>query len=115
MPVQPPEISYFDRYFGRVSFRQEVFTDHGYTRPRRIMRTLKCLLSALVTMAAYGATQPVKSCESLMKVTLPVTAIHTAEVITNGSFTLPEGKAIDHLPPFCRVAGIIRPSSDSNI
>jgi hypothetical protein len=81
----------------------------------KTMRTIECLSFALFTIAAYAATEPGKSCESLAKLALPATTIATVETITGGSFTPPGGKPIDHLPAFCRVTGVIHPSSDSNI
>jgi feruloyl esterase len=47
---------------------------------------------------------------------LPDTTIRTAEAVTSGSFTPPGSRnAITNLPPFCRVAGEIAPTSDSHI
>src|SRR5208283_2623319 len=46
---------------------------------------------------------------------LPATSITSAESVPAGSFTPPGGKAIPNLPAFCRVAGAIKPSPDSNI
>jgi feruloyl esterase len=56
------------------------------------------------------------NCESLAEVALEGTTITLAQPITEGSFT-PAGapNAITNLPPFCRVAGVIKPTSDSNI
>lgn len=33
----------------------------------------------------------------------------------SGIFTLPNGKSVDGLPPFCRVAAVLHPSHDSAI
>jgi feruloyl esterase len=43
------------------------------------------------------------------------TTITTAQSVLAGTFTPPEGKAIEKLPAFCRVAGVIKPSKDSQI
>jgi len=64
----------------------------------------------LAGLPAYGAT-----CESLAGTALPDTAITAAESIPAGAFTPPYGNAIQKLPAFCRVAGVIRPTSDSYI
>jgi hypothetical protein len=50
------------------------------------------------------------ACETLAKLTLPNTFIDKAEAVTSGEF-----QTIKQLPSFCRVAGSIRPSSDSDI
>jgi hypothetical protein len=68
---------------------------------------------AMLATAAFGAARA--SCDSLAKLTLPDTSITTAEAIPAGSFTPPGGRPIPNLPAFCRVAGVIRPSADSNI
>src|SRR4030088_464185 len=54
-------------------------------------------------------------CESLAAVALPNTTITVAESRAPGEFTPPGGKPIVKLPAFCRVAGSIKPSSDSDI
>ena len=53
-------------------------------------------------------------CESLAQLRLPDTSI-TMAVTTSGSFTPPGGKPLEDLPAFCRVGGVIRPTSDSHI
>jgi feruloyl esterase len=47
---------------------------------------------------------------------LPDTTVTSAQAVTTGSFTPPgSSNAITNLPPFCRVAGVIAPTSDSRI
>jgi feruloyl esterase len=55
-------------------------------------------------------------CASLADQRLPNTTVTAAQPVTNGSFT-PAGStnAIADLPPFCRVAGVIEPTSESHI
>ncbi len=65
------------------------------------------LLLAVPAMAA--------DCEGLTKLSLPATTITTAQAVSSGTFTPPVGAAITRLPEFCRVAGVIKPSSDSHI
>jgi feruloyl esterase len=55
------------------------------------------------------------TCEGLAKVALTNTSISLAESTPAGTFTPPSGKPIPNLPAFCRVAGVIKPSADSNI
>jgi hypothetical protein len=55
------------------------------------------------------------SCESLLGLTLPNTTLTIAESRAAGEFTQPGIKPIPSLPTFCRVAGSIKPSADSDI
>lgn len=55
------------------------------------------------------------SCASLSGTSLPDTKINVAQEVTDGSFKPPGEKGLSGLPPFCRVAGVISPSSDSAI
>jgi Tannase and feruloyl esterase len=73
---------------------------------------------ATVSMPAWAEVQvvPAMSCESLASQRLPATTISTAQAITSGSFTPPgSSNALANLPPFCRVAGVIAPTTDSQI
>lgn len=73
------------------------------------MRT-RLLLVLLAALPALAGT-----CESLSHAALPGTTITTAQSIPAGTFTPPYGNALDKLPAFCRVAGVIKPASDSYI
>ncbi|MBV9574534.1 MAG: tannase/feruloyl esterase family alpha/beta hydrolase, partial [Acidobacteriales bacterium] len=55
------------------------------------------------------------SCEGLSAVTLPNTRITVAQSLPAGTFSPPYGHAIDKLPAFCRVAGLMEPTRDSSI
>jgi feruloyl esterase len=55
------------------------------------------------------------TCESLAALALPHTSIATAESRPAGDFAQPGGQPIRNLPAFCRVAGSIKPSDDSDI
>src|SRR5437868_9977374 len=77
-----------------------------------IRRALLALLSgSLWTAVAFAA----QDCAALAKTSLPGTTITRAEPVPAGTFTPPGRKPIPDLPAFCRVAGIIKPSTDSNI
>jgi Tannase and feruloyl esterase len=82
---------------------------------------LLALVQAPVDAQPAGASprdtplSPARGCESLAALRLPETTISRAEVVTSGSFTRPPEKPIEGLPPFCRVAGVIRPSADSHV
>jgi feruloyl esterase len=77
------------------------------------MRQLRVL--PLFLGLAWGAMQAAPNCEEILKLTLPATTITGASMVAAGTFTSPEGRAMPNLPAFCRVAGVIRPTSDSNI
>jgi feruloyl esterase len=118
--------------------------------PRVLCRqTGKCFVGAWLftlsgTLALSQAAPPARSCESLVKLTLPGTTITMAQTVGAGEFKVPgldsgapkgpNGKAgpegpggpaggnsfsptVDAttLPAFCRVAATLRPTSDSNI
>ena len=70
------------------------------------------LLLAAIALAANAIAAP---CDSLAKLSLAHTSITLAEAVSAGSFTPPGGRPIPNLPAFCRVAGTIKPSSDSDI
>ncbi|HYL76274.1 MAG TPA: tannase/feruloyl esterase family alpha/beta hydrolase [Bryobacteraceae bacterium] len=72
------------------------------------------------TIALFGciATFPLPaaaaSCDDLAKLTLANTTF-TAQAVPAGAFTPPGGQPIQGLPAFCRVAGVLKPSNDSEI
>ena len=76
---------------------------------RALLFTL-ALLSATVALAEGPST-----CESLASANLPQTTISIAHSVSAGSFNPPYGNPLDKLPAFCRVAGVIKPTSDSYI
>lgn len=76
------------------------------------------VLVALLFSSARPVTAqvPASVCGSLAQQSLPNTTITTAQAVTAGSFTPPgSNNAIANLPPFCRVAGVIAPTSQSQI
>jgi feruloyl esterase len=55
-------------------------------------------------------------CDALARQQLPATTILVAEEVTSGSFAPSGGSnVIANLPPFCRVTGLIAPTSESQI
>src|SRR5689334_12975353 len=68
-------------------------------------------------VACLAVTLPLTAanCDDLAKLALKDTTIATAAAVPAGAFTPPEGLAIQNMPGFCRVAGTIKPSADSNI
>jgi feruloyl esterase len=72
------------------------------------------LLGAL----AFGAsTVAAQSCERLTDLKPANTTITAAQTVAAGAFTPPTGPAapFKELPAFCRVIGVIKPTTDSNI
>src|SRR4051812_5862407 len=55
------------------------------------------------------------SCESLSGAALPQTSISVAQEIPAGTFNPPYGSPLNNVPAFCRVAGVIQPTTDSYI
>lgn len=72
----------------------------------------------LLTLAVLrpGTAAPA-SCEGLKSLSLQDTTITQAAPVAAGAFTSPTEAAgsFDRLPPFCRVSGTIKPTSDSDI
>ena len=78
------------------------------------------LLSILTLALRPGAAAT--TCESLADLKLPNTTITTAQTLAAGAFTPPSSEAgmpmavsYKELPAFCRVTGVIKPTSDSDI
>ena len=66
--------------------------------------------------AALASASAPTPCEQLAAVKLENTTIASAERVTGGVFTPPTVRdSLTNLPPFCRVTGEIRPTSDSQI
>ena len=81
----------------------------------RLLATLTLLLGSLAPNLA-AQTPSAGACGSLTQRSLPNTTIKTAETVTTGSFTPPGStNAIANLPSFCRVAGVIAPTPESQI
>ena len=84
-------------------------------------RTIAAMTVAGTISLACGRSAPVTTsaptqCEQLGAVALETTIIASAERVTRGVFTPPGAQdPLTNLPPFCRVTGEIRPTSDSHI
>jgi hypothetical protein len=74
------------------------------------MRPELFLLPIVAVLPAIGAT-----CEDLAKLQLPTVSIATAESVPAGAFNPPGSTEIKGMPAFCRVAGSIKPTPDSDI
>jgi hypothetical protein len=83
--------------------------------------TLACLVYVVFQVTPANAAE----CERLAGLKLAHTEITVAQSVAAGAFKLPEGAgmggppappdAYAHLPAFCRVAGTLRPTGDSDI
>ena len=69
----------------------------------------------LLSVVAFSASAQAADCHSLAQSVLPDTTILTAALVSGGSFTPPYGASLTGLPAFCRVGGILHPTSDSVI
>ena len=69
----------------------------------------------LWAVVSFVAPALAGDCAGLAKLSLPATTITIAEEVTAGAFQPPGGQGLKGLPAFCRVAGVIKPSSDSDI
>ncbi len=73
-------------------------------------------MAVLAACGAFTSIAPAaQECATLSKLSLPATSITRAESVPAGSFSPPTGKALNNLPAFCRVAGVIKPAADSEI
>ncbi len=75
---------------------------------------LKMVLGGAALAALRLSSAQAAECEHLDQLDLPYTDITLSKVIEAGAFNPGEG-AYSRLPSFCRVAGAIRPTSDSDI
>ncbi len=66
-------------------------------------------------LVVFTSVSLAATCESLSSQHLPGVTITVAQSVAAGLFTPPYGPSVGKLPAFCRVAGVISPSSDSVI
>lgn len=78
----------------------------------------------VLLLAGFGVTFRLgaASCENLLNAKLPDTTIASAAVVAAGAFAPPQAEppglgSVDYkaLPAFCRVTGVLKPSTDSDI
>ena len=68
---------------------------------------ISCVVAVAPALAA--------NCEDLAKLSLPDTTVSSAVLTPAGTFTPPAGPPLRDLPAFCRIALVLKPSSDSHI
>jgi hypothetical protein len=76
---------------------------------------MKSVPLAILITATAASVGLAASCESLATLSLPNSQINIAESRSAGEFMPPGGRPIAALPGFCRVAGAIQPSAESDI
>src|SRR5205823_2109729 len=69
----------------------------------------------IAAMLASAAGLTASTCESLKTLKLPATTNVIAQSLPTGVFKPAEGPVIAGLPGLCRVAALLKPSSDSDI
>src|SRR5437762_10973068 len=83
-------------------------------------RTLLWIFSAVLLLAALSfrsSPAAAQTCEKLAELKFANTTITGAKLVSAGSFAPPTGSAAPYkeLPAFCRVTGVIKPTTDSDI
>src|SRR6478672_8263587 len=82
----------------------------------RTVAVIAALLPVTVVIVLHAQGDRAAACTALANTALPNTSITAAQTVTNGSFTVPGStNTINNLPPFCRVAGTIKPTPESDI
>ncbi|MGB6157654.1 MAG: tannase/feruloyl esterase family alpha/beta hydrolase [Acidobacteriaceae bacterium] len=72
------------------------------------------VLATVITAQSFALLHAA-DCAALEHLTLQDATITVAEPITSGTLALPGVAPLERLPAFCRVAGVLRPTSDSAI
>jgi hypothetical protein len=88
---------------------------HEATRRRLVSLTFPFLLLGVLALSSRPAAG--QTCEKLADLKLANTTITAAQSVAAGVFTPPTGSAapFKELPAFCRVTGVIKPTTDSDI
>ena len=80
------------------------------------MKPIHGICSGLLGLLAATTTLHAADCGALKQLSLPDTIITLAEQVTSGDLSGPGiDKPLHDLPPFCRVTGILHPTTDSQI
>lgn len=82
---------------------------------RRFCLTFSAIIVAALTCGLRSVAA--QTCEKLADLKLPNTTITAAQSVAAGAFAPPAGATTPYkeLPAFCRVAGVIKPTNDSEI
>jgi len=79
------------------------------------MLQLRNWLVGLCCLVAGSSGLLAADCAAMKDLKLEGTTINLAEAVTSGRLELPGMGPLEGLPSFCRVAGMMRPTSDSKI
>ena len=85
------------------------------SRQNLLCNAFSAILLAALTLSSSDASA--QTCEKLAELKLANTTITSAQLVAAGGFTPPTGSAAPYkeLPAFCRVTGVIKPTTDSEI
>jgi hypothetical protein len=86
-------------------------TNHGWKIALSVLGVGLVLLSP----SRVSAASPKADCKDLASLEIPGTTIVSAEFVEAGTFKPPSGDPIPIPKAFCRVVGVAKPSSDSDI
>jgi hypothetical protein len=75
----------------------------------------KVALALLLAAAGGSASVLAANCEALATLKLPSATVTTAQSVSAGPFHVTGGSTLGDLPAFCRVAVVLKPTSDSHI
>ena len=92
-------------------------SDTKVPKPKGVATSMLRNLAVLATVltAQSFVLLHAADCAALQHLTLQDTTITLAESVTSGTLAIPGIAPLEHLPAFCRVAGVLRPTSDSAI
>ncbi|MBV9443823.1 MAG: tannase/feruloyl esterase family alpha/beta hydrolase, partial [Acidobacteriaceae bacterium] len=69
----------------------------------------------ILFLLSFAPALRASDCSGLAQLSLPHVTVVTAAPVEAGDFTPPYGNTLHKLPPFCRFAGVLKPSADSYI
>ena len=98
--------------FNILGLRDRILGSAGGTRSQSLIGAPP--LNPKGWIAGVNA-KPATRCENLAALKLPNTTIDLAQAAPAGTFTLSGENLIQSLPAFCRVEGVIEPTTDSEI
>ena len=85
----------------------------------RLATNLPAAALTLIALSLAMCAEAAPNCEALANLTLPDTSITLAKTVSDGAFTPPaargNARAIENLPAFCEVHGILKPAATSAI
>ena len=108
---------------GKVRTRDRVHGLKQFRMRRAVMALLRVMLLCTVVVRTSspaagqgpGAPTPEIQCAELVNLAFEGNIIRSSTVVSSGTLETPTGETLTGLPAFCRVVGVSRPTSDSNI